>query len=185
RSLVNVRQGPAQDDRFGLFETMRTYALALLAEHGESDAISAQHARTYRDFVRSAEPRLYGLERGVWLDRIDAEQGNLRAAFDALLAMDLLADALAMAADLWRFWQQRGHFREGIERLDQALEAAARPGAPAVSPRVLSRAEEAAGSLRYWLFPDRDVARPWYERSVEHAVQSGDRGREAWARYNL
>jgi len=185
RSLVNVRQGPAQDDRFGLFETMRTYALALLAEHGESDAISAQHARTYRDFVRSAEPRLYGIERGVWLDRIDAEQGNLRAAFDALLAMDLLADALAMAADLWRFWQQRGHFREGIERLDDLLAAAEQSGPAAISPFVVSRAEEAVGSLRYWLMPDRREAQRRYESSLAHAIESGDRDREAWARYNL
>jgi len=184
RSLVNVRQA-AEDDRFGLFETMRTYALALLREHGESDVTSAQHARTYRDFVRGAEPRLYGIERGVWLDRIAAEQGNLRAAFDALLAMDLLSDALAMAADLWRFWQQRGHFQEGIERLDNLLAAAEQSGPPAISPFVVSRAEEAVGSLRYWLAPDRREAQRRYESSLAHAIESGDRDREAWARYNL
>jgi len=89
-----------------------------------------------------------------------------------------------MAADLWRFWQQRGHFVEGTERLGRLLDAAAAPGAPVVPAAVLSRAEEAAGSLWYWLSPDRRVARPFYERSLEHAIASGDRVREAWARYN-
>jgi len=185
RSLVSVRHGASGEDRFLMLATMRTYGRELVATHDEDASITREHARIYRELARQAEPEYYRASRRAWLDRIAAENGNMRAAFDALLGEGDLEAALELAADLWRFWQQRGHFREGIERLDQALEAAARPGAPAVSPRVLSRAEEAAGSLRYWLFPDRDVARPWYERSVEHAVQSGDRSREAWARYNL
>jgi len=184
RSLVNVKRGDGPEDRFALFETMRTYGRELLGEEGEADLIRGEHARIYRDLARQAEPEFYRAARRDWLDRIGAEHGNLRLALDRLVAAGQLSDALELAADLWRFWQQRGHFIEGMDRLNALLAAATASGAPDVSLAALSRAEEAAGSLWYWLDPDRRVAEPFYERSLEHAIASGDRRREAWARYN-
>ncbi|HTK45194.1 MAG TPA: adenylate/guanylate cyclase domain-containing protein [Patescibacteria group bacterium] len=185
RSLVNVRHGVAGDDRFSLFETMRTYARELLASHGEDRATSLEHARIYRTLAHEAAPRFYGADRRAWLDRISAEHGNFGVALEVLHDGGELAAALDLGADLWRYWQQRGHLVEGVERMDRLLAAVDAPGAPAVPPFILSRAEEAAGSLRYWLLPDRREAQPLYERSVQHAIESGDRDREAWARYNL
>jgi predicted ATPase/class 3 adenylate cyclase len=184
RSLVTVRRGVAGDDRFSLFETMRSYGRELLREQGEEALVAASHADIYRDLARQAEPEYYGPARRAWVDRIAAEHSNLRAALHTLQAEGRLADALELAADLWRFWQQRGHMREGMERLDELLAAAAAPGAAAVPAATLSRAEEAAGGLRYWLYPDRTIAEPFYERSLAHAIESGDRHREAWARHN-
>jgi predicted ATPase/class 3 adenylate cyclase len=185
RSLVTVRRGEGGDDRFDLFQTIRTYARQLLVDEGEEGAIAGEHARIYRDLAHRAEQEVYRRSRREWLRRIDADRGNLRAAFDWLLAAGAVADALELGADLWRFWQLRGRFAEGIERLDRALAAAAAPGAPDVPLAVLSRAEEAAGSLRYWIQPDRRLARMLYEQSLEHAIASGDRVREAWSTYNL
>src|SRR6185437_13005220 len=96
-----------------------------------------------------------------------------------------LAGALELAADLWRFWQQRGHVLEGRGRLEHLLALASAPDAPRVPPYIRSRAEEAAGSLWYWSATERRTPRDYYERAVAFAVESGDRGREAWARHNL
>ena len=185
RSLVSTRHGPAGNDRFGLLETMRTYGRELLLEAGEGQVVTAGHAAIYRDIARRAEPEFYGRARRVWLDRLAEDHDNLRAALDELLAAGNLEAGLDLGADLWRFWQMRGHLAEGSQRLDELLAAAGAPGAPPVSPFVLSRAEEAAGSIRYWTSSDRRRPRSFYERSVAHAVESGDRRRVAWAKYNL
>jgi predicted ATPase/class 3 adenylate cyclase len=184
RSLVRVVQ-TNDDDRVGLLQTMRDFGREALGDAGELEAIEAAHAKLYCDLARQAEPAYYGSSRRMWLDRIAAEHDNLRAALDELAATGSLAEALDLASDLWRFWQQRGHLVEGRERLDGLLAAVERPGAPPVDLVVLSRAEEAAGSIRYWISSDRTHPRPFYERALEHAIASGDRRREAWARYNL
>jgi tetratricopeptide (TPR) repeat protein len=74
---------------------------------------------------------------------------------------------------------------EGRERLERLLEIAAAPSAPDVPAAIRSRAEEAAGSLWYWSALERRTPRDHYQRALEFAVESGDREREAWARYNL
>jgi predicted ATPase/class 3 adenylate cyclase len=184
RSMVRA-VGTGGNDRFALLETMRDFGRESLAEAGELQAISAAHADLYRNLARQAEPTYYGQSRRLWLDRIAEEHDNLRAAFDELAAAGSVGEALALAADLWRFWQQRGHLVEGRIRLDALLAAAQRPDAPPIDLAVLSRAEEAAGSVRYWMSSDRTHPRPFYERALEHAIASGDRRRIAWARYNL
>jgi len=185
RSLVAKRGESVAGDRFGLLETMRVYGRELLDEGGESAIVIARHAGIYRELARRAEPELYVENRRLWGDRLADDQDNLRAALAELKAAGDLEAALELAADLWRFWQLRGHLTEGRDRLDELLEAAGKPGAPVVSAFVLSRAEEAAGGIRYWTTSDRRAPRPYYEASLEHALESGDRRRVAWAKYNL
>jgi predicted ATPase/class 3 adenylate cyclase len=185
RSLVSVRHPAGGGDRFVLFEAMRTFGRDLLVEHGEAEPVFRRHAMTYRDLARRAEPEFYRASRRAWLDRLAAEHDNLRATLDELHRAGDLEGAADLAADLWRFWQQRGHLVEGRQRVDEVLAALAAPGAPEVRPFVRSRLEEAAGSIRYWTSSDREATRPFYERSLELAKESGDPGREAWARYNL
>ena len=184
RSLVTVRRAPGRDDRFGLFETMRAYAREALDAGGEGRVVQA-HAAIYRDIARRAEPELFGRNRRVWLDRLAEDHDNVRAALDELRAAGQLESAFELAADLWRFWQNRGLLLEGRERLDELFAAAEAPGAPDVGPFALSRAEEAAGGIRYWTTSERGTPKPFYERSLQHAIESGDRRRVAWAKYNL
>jgi hypothetical protein len=90
-----------------------------------------------------------------------------------------------MGADMWRFWQHRGHLIEGRARIDRVLAATRADGAPPTSAFARSRAEEAAGSIRYWTRAGIDPPLPFYERALELAHESGDQDREAWAMYNL
>ncbi|HLX35101.1 MAG TPA: adenylate/guanylate cyclase domain-containing protein [Candidatus Limnocylindrales bacterium] len=184
RSLVVVRRTSAEEHRFVQLQTIRSVARERLQAAGEEVEALADHATVFEQLAIQAEPRLYGSGRRAWLDRLAAEHDNLRAAIDRDLAAGNLEGALEIASRIWRFWQTRGHLVEARGRLGVLLDAAA--ARDDLSPLVLSRAEEAAGSVAYWM---RNVAaadvEPHYRRSLELARQSGDRDREAWAIYNL
>ena len=186
RSLIVVRQGADGDNRYVMPETIRAYARELLSEAGEKATALADHASVFRALAARSEPELYGPNRRARLDGLAENQDNLRAALDHFEASGDLAAALDMCADLWRFWQSRGHLLEGRSRLARLLLTAEHPDSAPVALVVLSRAEEAAGSVAYWLrISSGDDIESHYRRSLELARAAGDRDREAWALYNL
>ncbi len=100
-------------------------------------------------FAEAAQPKLQGPEQLAWLDRLETELDNVRAALDFSLAGGGLAEAeagLRLAAALTRFWVIRSHWREAYAWFEAAL---ALPRAPA---RSLVRAEamNAAHSMAHW-----------------------------------
>jgi predicted ATPase/class 3 adenylate cyclase len=186
RSLIVVRRGADGDNRYVMPETIRAYARELLGDAGEDATALGDHAGVFRAIAARSEPELYGPNRRARLDQLAEDQSNFRAALDHLEASGDLAAALDMCADLWRFWQSRGHLIEGRSRMARLLLAAERPGSSPVPPVLLSRAEEAAGSIAYWLqMSSGDDIELHYRRSLELARAAGDRDREAWGLYNL
>ena len=99
-------------------------------------------------------------EIGAWLDRLDADRENVRAAI-AFAVSDGDADtALALGADVWRYWIWRGSLTEGRELLASAL--AFGGGPPALRQRALNGAGAVAGEQG-----DFDAAKALFEQSVE------------------
>jgi tetratricopeptide (TPR) repeat protein len=93
---------------------------------------------------------------------------------------DDVGTGLRTAAALWRFWQRRGHLREGRDRLVRLLSLPG--GERRDAPRVL--ALRALGSIEYWL-GDYGSMQPRYEEAVTIAEELGDRGLLARALYDL
>jgi DNA-binding CsgD family transcriptional regulator/tetratricopeptide (TPR) repeat protein len=90
------------------------------------------------DLAERAEVEWRGERQTIWLERLDAEHDNVRAALDAsALEFEQLEPALRLAGALWWFWLMRGHLREGRARL-AALLARAHSVSPAVRARALS-----------------------------------------------
>ena len=183
RSLVRVEQVGGDDDRFTMLETIREVASELLRDAGEAPTASARHAAIFAALAAAAEPEFYRSDRRRWLDRVAADHDNIRAALDTFERDGDLASAMTMCGELWRFWQQRGHLVEGGARVKRLLARA--DATPGVDLVALSRAEEAAGSIGYWERTQNEAVEPHYVRSLELARRAGDRGREAWALYNL
>jgi predicted ATPase/class 3 adenylate cyclase/Tfp pilus assembly protein PilF len=107
--------------RFGMLETIREYGLERLADVGELEAVRGRHAQFFLALAEGASTELEGAQSAVWLDRLEAEHDNLRAAL--AWALDRPADATAMrlAAALWPFWDIRGHYAEGRDWLERVL----------------------------------------------------------------
>ena len=94
------------EPRFGMLETIREYALERLAERGDGEAVRRRHAGFYLRARGGGRAALLGPQQLRWLERLDAERDNIRAALtwaaESGEVGDRLADrrrALALLAD--------------------------------------------------------------------------------------
>lgn len=101
--------------RYRLLETVREYAAERLAEFGETAERHLVHAEYYADLAAAAGPHLQRAEQVEWLERLNADHGNLTAAIRRMIAAgDAAAAHRAMAPLAW-YWWMRGHRAEGQE----------------------------------------------------------------------
>jgi predicted ATPase/class 3 adenylate cyclase len=127
KSLVVAEREQSQETRYRLLETIRQYALERLAASGEADAVRRRHADYYVALAEAAEPHLRSREQGAWLDRLEVEHDNLRAALGwALAGGDLETGAriaIALAGPDWLggFWNVPGYWNEGLRWLEAVL----------------------------------------------------------------
>jgi predicted ATPase len=119
RSLVRTADG-----RFSMFETIREFALARLADRSDADAVHGEHASYYMALARDAAPGLYGADQPARLEQLSTEYENLRSALAWCSAIPERAPAgLAIASDLGLYWFVRGLYQEGLRWLDPLLDA--------------------------------------------------------------
>ena len=165
KSLVVMDEGGGEA-RYRLLETIRQYAADRLLDAGETPAVRSRHLDFFCRLAEGAEPRIDAADAG-FLDALEAELDNLRAAHQWALAGDAEA-ALRLAAPLPLFWYQRGHYREGRQRLREAFDAA--PGAPAA---LGARALWGLGHLAFY---EGDFAEAYglAEQSLARAEECND-----------
>ncbi|MFL5806959.1 MAG: ATP-binding protein [Roseiflexaceae bacterium] len=108
--------------RFTMLETIREYALELLEECGETAAVQEAHAAHFLDLAERAEPELHGSNQVAWLDLLETEHPNLRAALEWMLHAGEIERALRLAGALWWLWSIRGYSSEGRRWLDRILD---------------------------------------------------------------
>ena len=139
-----------------------------------------QHADYYLRLAERVEPELNQPQQGAWIERLARELGNLRAALEWLMAAGDVQQALRLAGVLSRFWEVRGHLREGRERLAEVL-ALSGAAAPTVArAKVL----DGAGVLALYQF-DMQVARPLFKESLALHRQHQDWHGAAWVLIHL
>ncbi|HYI22750.1 MAG TPA: adenylate/guanylate cyclase domain-containing protein [Candidatus Limnocylindrales bacterium] len=165
------------EPRFTMLETIREFGRERLAEAGELDATATAHADRFAALAEQAEPALTAGRE--WLDRLSADQANIRAALRWLADHDIQR-ALLMGGRLWRFWHLRGHLREGSGLLTSLLD---RPNA-AEPTSARAKALIGLAGLVYWQ-TDFDGARRSYEEALAIARAVGDEAVEVETLYSL
>ncbi|HEU0165448.1 MAG TPA: BTAD domain-containing putative transcriptional regulator, partial [Thermomicrobiales bacterium] len=120
KSLAGWELGGGQR-RLLMLESIREYAAELPATSEERNELAARHADFFADLVRRAEPALQGPDQLRWLDRLDRDLGNVRAALDWAIASDRAALALQMMSAAGHFWFFRGSNREGLSWLQRGF----------------------------------------------------------------
>jgi predicted ATPase/class 3 adenylate cyclase len=124
KSLIRVRE----IDRFWMLETIREYAAEQLEASGEADELRQHHAEHFLALAEMAEPYTHRVDP-EWLDRLEREADNLRAALDWLEASKQTQLVLRLEGALMDFWGTKGHLAEGHRRLEDALAADESPTA--------------------------------------------------------
>ncbi|MDA0162078.1 tetratricopeptide repeat protein [Solirubrobacter ginsenosidimutans] len=177
-SLVEHSLLTSRDGRFEMLETVREYAVDRLTKAGALDEVRHAHARAYAQLVEGGESGMESAQTGEWLDRLDADRENIRAAFTFAVADGDAETALALGADLWRYWVWRGSLNQGHELLVAAL--ALEGGPPELRQRALNGAGAVSGEQG-----DFAAAKTYFEQSLALAESQGNDYRAARVSGNL
>jgi predicted ATPase/class 3 adenylate cyclase len=142
KSLLRQAEEVAREPRYRMLETIREYALVQLQAAGEWDTIYVRLAGYLVELAEQAEPELTGPEQVAWLDRLETEHDNVRAALQWCSAQDAVDSSLRLAGALWRFWSTRGDVGEGLRWLEAAVKSPKAESTP-----VLAKALNGAANL--------------------------------------
>jgi len=111
----------SEEPRLLMLETIREYGLEALTASGEEEVARQAHADYFLLLAEEAEPALKGPLLVVWLERLEREHDNLRAALHWAVEGGRAEMALRLGIALERFWVVRGHRNEGLAFLERAL----------------------------------------------------------------
>jgi tetratricopeptide (TPR) repeat protein len=131
--------------RFSLHELVRQYAARQLEASGKREDVQGRHIDFYAKFAETGRQQFTGPLVTLWLQHMDRENDNMRAALDYSIALQDSQMALRLGAAMWRFWECRGFVDEGRRWLDAVL-ALPDPGAEAYALQR-ARTLNAAGAL--------------------------------------
>ena len=120
KSLV-VMDDEGDEPRYRLLETIRQYARDKLLESGEAAEIRNRHLDYHVRLAEEAEQHLFKKIALKWVNRLEAEYDNLRAAIEWGLDHDPLR-VLRITGALPNFWYRRGYESESIRWIHEALE---------------------------------------------------------------
>ena len=130
KSLVVARE-EGGEARYRLLETVRQFGKEKLEESGETRKFRDGHAGYYLALAEEAEPELKGVRQVAWLERLEREHDNLRAAMLWLLEREESESAARLGWALWLFWAMRAHFAEGRRWMEQTLSVKSSASMPA------------------------------------------------------
>jgi len=112
------------DVRLSMLETVREHAVARLDADGKLDDLRRRHAERFLDLAIAAETELESGDHAAWLERLEHELDNIRAALDWFLSSGRVDDALRCIATLERFWLAHVHVSEARRWLSVGLDLA-------------------------------------------------------------
>jgi predicted ATPase len=130
KSLLRQEAGFRGEARFSMLQTIQEFSKEKLIESGQEDSICERHADFYLTLALDAKPMLEGPEQEVWLDLLESEHNNLRAALSWYLERAEVEDelstraaksALQISSSLYMFWDTYGYVTEGRRWIQRAL----------------------------------------------------------------
>jgi predicted ATPase/DNA-binding XRE family transcriptional regulator len=175
QSLIVAETSPEGSTRYRMLEPVRQYALEKLRESGEEDEVRRRHAGHYLALAEEAERRIKGREQIEWLDRLEAENDNLRAAIGWSLEVEEAQTATRFGWALGMYWVMRTRHGEGRLLMEQTLAK----GGDRIPAKMRARALWALATCVYGSGDDERLMAV-AEEGVALSRQAGDRQGEAY-----
>ena len=168
KTLIIQKELSGGESRFRMLEVVRDFAAESLEAKGETDAVCRKHAEFFVSLTETAEPLLQSAQSAVWLDRLQEEHDNIRAAMHWSLENEpSMAIRLAVAAR--NYWLVHSHLTEGFSWLKAASETGFEPP-PAQRFKLLNGLGLAARFRG-----DYETARRAYEDGLAAGKEANDK----------
>jgi predicted ATPase/DNA-binding CsgD family transcriptional regulator len=151
KNLVFRRDHRLSEPRFAMLETIHEFAHERLQASGETDRFQARYVDYFTSLAEQAAGQIRGSRQSYWLNRMKAEQDNLRLVLSWMLEGQDLLTGLRLVANLADHWYYNGLAGEGQYWTGLALRKAS--GAP---PALRAGVLRAAGQI---IFSVRDLPR--------------------------
>jgi predicted ATPase/DNA-binding SARP family transcriptional activator len=126
-SLLRTDSGRDAQPRFGMLDTVREYAAERAADGEDIPALEQRHAGYFLEYCEHAAEQAARTDQRQWLDRLAQERGNIRLAFERLLNVGAIDEALRVAIAFARALPWDSHAHEVRGWLLQILTASAEP----------------------------------------------------------
>ncbi len=153
KSLLQQTEQEGEEASLVMLETIREYGLEALTNSGEEEITRQAHAAYYLALAEKAEPEFGGAEQARWLERLEHEHDNLRAALNWSLeqgkARHRMEMALRLGGALRRFWLVHAHIGEGRAFLEQALAENGEVSTPVRAKALMTAANLAVSQNDY------------------------------------
>jgi predicted ATPase/class 3 adenylate cyclase len=180
RSLLQRVPIPSEPVRFGMLDTIREFGLEQLEAAGDAAETRDRHAAFLLALAEEAEPHLRSEDQKRWLDHLEIEHDNIRAALRWAIEAGDASTALRLIGAVWRFWHLHSHLADGRRWAEEVL---ALPGASGRT-RERIRGLTALGGVTYWQ-QDVPTFRHAYEEALAIATDLPDPAEVAEQTYNL
>jgi predicted ATPase/class 3 adenylate cyclase len=174
KSLVVAEGHESAAGRYGMLETIREYGLEQLAASGREAAARHRHATWCLAFANDAGPNVTGPDAAVWLEVLERDHANLRAALAWLVERGDGVRLARLVGALWSFWKEHAHYAEGRRWLELALDLGRY-----VPREDRLRVLTGVGTLS-WYLADEEYSRHAHEQALALAQEIGDRAAEAF-----
>ncbi len=183
KSLLQQSEQGDEEPRFVMLETIREYGLECLSASGEEEITRMAHAAYYLALAEEAEPHYGGPQQVVWLERLEREHDNMRAALHWSIeqgaAKHRIEIGLRLGGALRRFWILRGYWSEGQDFLERALAASEGIAAPMRAKALIAAANLAVNQVDY------EQAEALCQESLALCRELGDQAGIAYSLYLL
>ncbi len=147
KSLLHVEEDARGVAWYGMLETVREFALLYLEFSPEAAAVWRRHAWYYLRLAEQSDAAQQGVSEDVFVNRLEREHGNFRAALDWCQEHGYAEASLRLAIALLWFWGVRGHITDGRTRLESLLARFPLRAHTGRRAAVQARALDAAGRL--------------------------------------
>ncbi len=176
KSLVVAHTLQPGEARYSLLETIRQYAQEKLTASGEWSMIRDRHLQYFLQLTEETEPKTRGQYQQLWLDWLEGEFDNIRAALNWSLESAQIAAGVRIAIALYQFWTIRDYVEEGFAWVERLLARADEGIALVVRANALAYASLLAG------FRGNTSAQLRYgQEAAALAEAAGDEGKSALA----
>ena len=124
KSLILAETTGRAQARYRLLETIREYALEKLDRAGEASRLRDRHLELFLTRAEEALPKQFESYQQLWLNWLESEHDNLRAALSWALESKQIETGLRLANALALFWEIHGYIQEGVGWMERLLAAA-------------------------------------------------------------